>query len=131
MTKAKNKSIGTSLSEIKGIVYLASPYSHDDVRVVKQRIEKLCRVDAKLMKQNIYTVSPLMKHFIIEYESLPGDWDFWQKYSQELLKHVSAVIVLMLPGWITSAGVKEEIIEAEELGLKVYYIDEELNCYYP
>ena len=50
-----------------------------------------------------------MKHFIINYEKLPGDWEFWKRYSQALLAKSDGMIVLKLDGWEKSTGVQAEI----------------------
>lgn len=106
------------------IGYLASPYSDPDPSVVEKRMEILCRVDAKLMARGIHTVSPLLKHFIILYESLPGDWAYWKEYSRKLLNIVDMVIVVCQPGWKESVGVQAELVIAKELGLPITYVNE-------
>lgn len=113
------------------ISYLAAPYSHPDPAVVEDRISRLCRVDAKLMKAGIYTVSPLLKHFIVNYESLPADWNYWQGYSRALLLQVDQLIVVLLDGWQESVGVQAEIELAHALDIPVVYADENGNLFKP
>jgi len=107
--------------------YLAAPYSHQDKLVVEERIEKLCKVDAKLMKAGIFTVSPLLKHFIVHHADLPTDYKFWKDYSDTLLCAVDQVIVVKMTGWEDSIGVTAEIRMATDLGIPVVYVDEEGN----
>jgi hypothetical protein len=104
--------------------YLAAPYTDSDPTIVADRIERLCKTDAKLMKKGIFTVSPLLKHFIIQHEALPGDWEYWRDYSAALLCGVDRVFVLTLPGWKESVGVQAEIRLATDVGIPVFYIDE-------
>ena len=104
--------------------YLAAPYSDPDPLVVADRMERLCKADAKLMKKGIFTVSPLLKHFIIQHEQLPGDWEYWRDYSAALLCGVDRVYVLMLPGWKESIGVSAEIRLATDVGIPILYINE-------
>lgn len=106
------------------IAYLASPYSDPDPAVIAHRMEILCKVDAKLMARGIHTVSPLLKHFIIQYESLPGDWAYWKDYSNNLLHVVDMVIVVCQPGWRQSVGVLAEIEIANKLNLLITYVNE-------
>jgi hypothetical protein len=108
------------------MIYLAAPYSSHDKEVIEQRVKALCKVDAKLMKHGVFTMTPLSKHFILKYESLPGDWEYWQHYSRMMLKRADAVIVVALPGYTLSIGLSEELRDAHDLGLSIYYIDEDL-----
>lgn len=106
------------------LAYLAAPYSDPDPNIVSDRIKSLYIADAILMEQGIYTVSPLLKHAILEHRNLPGDWQYWKDYSLELMRRCDELIVLMLPGWDRSEGVACEIEAAEELGIPIYHIDE-------
>lgn len=104
--------------------YLAAPYSHPDQSVVNQRMETLCKVDAQLMKRGIFTVSPLLKHFIVHHADLPTDWAYWKNYSDALLCAVDQMIVVMMDGWQESVGVTAEIKMANDLGIPVVYVNE-------
>lgn len=107
------------------LAYLAAPYSDPDPLVVIERIRLLYLADAMLMERGIYTVSPLLKHAILEHRNLPGDWQYWKDYSLELMRRCDELIVLMLPGWDKSAGVAGEIEAAEELGIPIIHINVE------
>ena len=104
--------------------YLAAPYSHPDKSVVEKRMETLCKVDALLMQRGIYTVSPLLKHFIVHYTDLPTDWNYWKGYSDTVMCAVDRVIIVMMDGWEESVGVQAEIKMANHLGIKVEYVNE-------
>lgn len=117
--------------DVKVFSYLATAYTHPDKFVVARRIETFCRVDAKLMKEGLFTVSPLSKHFILEYENLPGDWTYWEHYSIELLSVCKQMIVICMDGWKESIGLKAEIELANELNIEIYYVDEQGNWLYP
>ena len=108
-------------SELRGkLVYLASPYSSDDPGVTEYRMQQLCMIDAEMIAEGIFTVTPLSKHFILGHGDLPGDWDFWRDYCCVLLPRCDAVYVIDLPGWDSSLGVKGEIELAQTLGIPVY-----------
>lgn len=106
------------------LVYVASPYSHEDPAVVEHRMEIYSRIDAKLIAQGLITISPLMKHHILKYEKLPGDWAYWQRYSETLLQKCDALFIICLDGWKTSTGVQAELALAIKLGLPVTYLNE-------
>ena len=108
---------------LEGLSYLAAPYTHPDPTVVEERMTKLCKVDAALMKRGIFTVSPLLKHYVAKHEDLPTDFAYWQDYSTELIQRCGCLLVLMLAGWEESPGVQAEIVDAKRCGLSVYYIE--------
>lgn len=105
------------------LVYLAAPYSDPDPDVVKDRITEFCRCDAALNKQGIFTVSPLLKHLVLQHSDLPSDWNYWKDYSLELLKQCEKMIVIMMDGWTSSIGVLAEINLCHDMGIPIEYID--------
>lgn len=105
------------------LVYLAAPYSCDQPLIVEERIKVLCQCDAQLMRSGIFTVSPLLKHFILNYGELPSDWAYWKTYSETLLQQCDSMIVLTMFGWETSTGVQAEIKLCREQGKPVEFID--------
>lgn len=102
------------------IFYFAAPYSGSEEEV-ENRMRQLCIADAVLMKNGIFTMSPLMKHFIINYESLPGDWNYWKNYSEVLLSKADGMIVLKLDGWEQSTGVQAEIEICKKNGISIFF----------
>lgn len=111
------------MSTNQQLVYLASPYTHNDESVVEKRIEIYCKVDAVLTHNGIFTAPPLLKHFIIQHRKLPSDWEYWKHYSQALLSRCDSMIVLCLNGWLESVGVLEEIRYCDDHKIPVTYID--------
>lgn len=109
--------------EFTGVAYLAAPYTHKDPAIVDQRMKDLCKADAALMKRGIFTMSPLLKHYIVAHESLPTDFKFWEQYSKALMRRCDYLFVLMLDGWSKSEGVLAEIDDARRLGMPIYYIE--------
>ena len=51
------------------------------------------------------------------------DDEWWYEYDVGWLEHCDELIVLMLPGWAESKGVRIEIEAAEELDIPVSYAD--------
>ena len=104
------------------IYYLASPYSGTAAEV-EQRMETFYRIDAHLMKMGYFTVSPLFKHSILKYESLPADWEYWKKYSNMMMDKCDAMIIITSEGWETSVGVQAEIEIALERALPIWLVN--------
>jgi len=108
----------------KSLVYLATPYSHDDHTVMHRRFEVVNGVAARLMKEGIHIYSPISHtHPIAVAGELPRGWDFWEKYDRAILAACCKVIVVRQDGWEQSRGVTAELAIAEELGLPVEFID--------
>jgi hypothetical protein len=98
------------IANLKGkLVYLAAPYSDPDQFVIEQRMHTVCDIDAQLIAAGIYTVTPLSKHFILGYRDLPGNWAYWGDYCRSLLPRCDAMVLIPLPGWESSSGVRGEL----------------------
>ena len=74
------------------------------------------------MRAGLYVFSPIShSHPIALAGGLPLDWQYWEGYDREILKHCGALVVLAVDGWQQSAGVKGEVKIAEELGIGVFF----------
>lgn len=102
--------------------YLASPYTHDNPDVKKERFEAVCEVASYMMLKGEHVFSPIAHTYpIAVHGGVPTDWDFWGDYDKEFLNFCEELIILMLPGWKESVGVTAEIEYMRELGKKVSY----------
>jgi hypothetical protein len=108
------------------MIYLASPYSHPDPTVREQRFRAACLAAAQLVSAGHIVFSPIAHGHPIALCGLPTDWRFWEPFDRHLLARCDEVVVLMLDGWETSVGVREEIRIARELGKPVRYLAPEL-----
>lgn len=108
------------------LVYLACPYSHP-VRVVRvARFEVASRVAGRLMSEGLMVFSPISHtHPIAECCDLPGDWEYWEAYDRAFLSVSHALYVVTIPGWEKSTGVQAEIRIADEMGIPIYYINDQ------
>lgn len=107
----------------KGLVYLATPYSHPDPYIRTLRFHRVSKVAGVLMDRGVVLFSPISHtHPIAEMHQLPKDWNYWKRYDQIMLKNCSMLVVLMLEGWEASIGVKGEVEIAKELGIPVIYL---------
>lgn len=115
-----------------GLIYLASPYSHEDTAIRDERFNIVCRVAARLMAQGHLIFSPIAHtHPIAMAGELPTGWDFWQKYDHAHLDAAAQVWVLRIDGWDRSTGVKAEIDYAMSKGKPVAYICPTPNDLHP
>ncbi len=90
--------------------YLATPYSHPDVRIREQRYKDACKITAHLIKQGYVVFSPIVhNHPIACAYNLPGDMDFWYNFDTRLLMNARKMFVADMPGWQDSKGVKLEM----------------------
>ena len=109
------------------VIYLASPYLHKDITVRLDRFKKVCEAAAELMKDGYVVFSPIAhSHPIATHGDInPTNNEFWLEQDKALMPICTEMIVLQLPGWEDSKGIKEEILFAEELGIEVYYLKQE------
>jgi uncharacterized protein DUF1937 len=105
------------------LTYLACPYSHPEASVRLERFEAVNRAAAKLMAEGEHIFSPISHtHPIALAGALPLGWEFWEAYDRAILRCCARVYVLQLDGWTESAGVRGELLIAEEFGLEVVYL---------
>jgi len=110
------------------LYYLATPYTHPEHYMMVARHFMVNKVGAKLIQEGKYIYSPISHtHPIAEVGELPRGWDFWEGYDRVMLQACTNLIVLRLPGWEESTGVRAEIKIAKELGLPTEYIDYDLK----
>ena len=104
-------------------IYLASPFSHPDPAVQKQRYEAACRAAAELTRQGKTTFSPIVLSYNLCHYGLPLDWRFWQRHDLKFLAMCSEVVVLKFDEWEKSVGVQAEIAAARAMGKPVTFLD--------
>ena len=107
-----------------GLSYLASPYTHADPQVRQDRYVAACKKAAELMLAGKVIFCPIAhSHPIAEQmpEGMAVDGVFWKNQDAPYVEMCDELIVLMLPGWELSSGIKHEVERANERGLKVIY----------
>lgn len=108
------------------LYYLASPYSHTDVKIKKMRAEAVTKSAVDLLKLGVFVFAPISYNEPWEKYNLPGDWKFWCEFDKTFVSRCDGgIIVLMLDGWDKSVGVTAEIEFAKSIGLPVYYATQE------
>lgn len=107
----------------KELIYLASPYTHESLDVMRQRFDAVVCVAAQLMRDGYFIFSPISHtHPIASEHSLPRGWEYWQEYDELIISRCDRLMVLMLDGWKESKGVNAEIEIAERLNLPIEYL---------
>jgi hypothetical protein len=112
------------------LIYVAAPFNHPDPAVVTARMAAFDATIAWLIKdRRAFPISPLLLVPIVERESLPSDWSFWQHYSRRLLGRCDELGVLPLPGYEESEGLRAEVAFAKSLSLAVITLPFNIDAY--
>lgn len=107
------------------MIYLASPYTHDDPAVREERFRAACRATADLFRRGLNVVSPVAHtHPLVAHGGLDEPFEFWHEYDRDLLSRCDSVLVLMLAGWEESTGVRSEIAMARSMSKPIEYMEE-------
>lgn len=102
------------------MIYIASPYSHPDPNIRRERYERVLEFTAKCINDGMVVYSPIVhNHNIAVHYGVPCGWDFWHRFDREMIQASEALLVFCDAGWTESIGVQEEIKIAQELGKPV------------
>ena len=113
------------------IIYLASPYTAptDEDWKEKYRYKQACYAAASLMQQGHTVFSPIAHSHGVARFVPDHSHDFWMSQDLPFLDFAAKMIVLTLPGWEKSRGIKQEIEHARDKGIPVEYKSmEDLQC---
>lgn len=107
---------------VKPLVYLASPYSHDNPAVRLSRYRGALVAAAWLMRNGRAVFSPIVhSHPLVTDAGLPNTNEFWAAQDEAVLAHCSEMIVLCLDGAATSRGIASEMRFCREHGIPVSF----------
>lgn len=123
LANRKRKLIMTSPSKDYTMIYLASPYSHDDENVRIKRFELTAEVTAALMRVGFLVFSPITHSHPLTKYGLPINFVFWKRYDTQMLSCCSSVLILPIEGWKESFGISEEVKLANSLGMNIQVVD--------
>lgn len=107
---------------MRKLIYVSSPYSAISDKEALMRC--IARESGEYMIANPgeYAVTGLVGHYsVVEVPGLGTDYVFWQDFCEMLISKSDKVLVLMIPGWQESTGVRGEIEYATALGLPIEY----------
>ena len=102
------------------MIYLASPYWHDDSNIRRARAEAAACFAAEMVKQGEVVFSPVAHGCYIE-QALTEEIavEIWVKHGLAMVQFAEQMIVLMLDGYEDSRGVQGEVCEAERLDIPI------------
>lgn len=104
-------------------IYLASPYSHKNPKVMDWRYRQAVRAAAACMSPSTVVFSPIAHSHEIGLEMRTStDHEFWLHQDLPWLERADELWVLCLDGWATSRGVNEEIAYAKKLGKVIKFL---------
>lgn len=111
------------------LIYIASPYSHEAMSVMRDRFEAVCEYAGQLMQLGHVVYSPIAHtHPIAMKAGLPTSWEYWRKFDHTMMTRATSLMVFQMPGWDVSKGVTAEIHMAQALGIPVDYSGEEVGA---
>lgn len=106
------------------IIYLASPYTHEDKNVRELRFLQVADYTAKQMILGNIVFSPITYgHVLSEHQDMPTDFEFWENFCFTFLSKCSEMHVLKLDGWSLSKGVFAEEQYCRYNDIDIKYID--------
>jgi hypothetical protein len=105
------------------MIYLASPYSHENDAVRIQNYSIVSAKAAELVSQGLVVVSPITYgHTLLGFQDMPSDWQFWKNFCISILDKCDKMLVYQMPGWLESRGVQEEIGHAQFNNIPIEFI---------
>lgn len=107
------------------MIYLASPYTHEDPKVREIRYNIVSRKTAELACAGLHVFSPIVNsHPLAEKYDLPKNFDFWEDFDKEMILLAEFVLVLKIDGWEDSEGITSELAFCKEQGVPVFFTED-------
>ena len=108
------------------MLYLASPYSHSDPTISRQRYHLACRAASRLMQSGVVVFSPLANSVpAVEFGGLELSHPEFMALDLPVLERCDEMLILALDGWQQSIGVQQELGTAIALKKPITMIKEE------
>jgi len=105
------------------MIYLASPYSHPDSAIRRERYAAALLYCKRQMSVGQVIFSPIVYgHQFATAFSLPTDHNYWQGFNERVLIPCNQVHVLALPGHTESEGIRAERAFAEAYGISILVV---------
>lgn len=99
------------------LIYLASPYSHPDPQIRRDRYADVLRATRLLMDQGHHVWSPIVYTHQLAEAGMPVEWEFWQAFDTMMLARCQELWVLTVDGWRDSEGIRGELWMARRLAM--------------
>jgi hypothetical protein len=104
------------------LYYLGAPYSAPTEAEKAERLKKVTEFAARKIAEGVVVYSPLTHNgAIIATGLMPQGFQYWEALDGEMFKRCDALMVLKLPGWENSVGLKKELEWAAAQGKPVEY----------
>ena len=108
------------------LFYVMSPYSGTRTEMFSRHFDTSVAA-TRLVREGIPLLSPILHwHFAAQTHGLPKDAEYWMAYNKRLFASADAGILLMLPGWRESKGIREELEWHDQARKPIYTLD--LEC---
>lgn len=101
------------------MIYIACPYTHRDPDVALWRIEQATLKEIELLNDGEVVYNPLRVSAGVAGRVTPPSG--WREYDLNVLDFCSEMLVVCLPGWEESQGVKLEIQRAKKKSIPIKY----------
>ena len=106
------------------MIYLASPYTSPDPNIELQRVKAVALIAAHLVAKELPVMSPILHcHLIRQQCSVPGHYEFWQKWNHRMIQYSEVFLVATIDGWDRSTGLKGEMEFAKSINKRINYIN--------
>ena len=104
------------------LIYLASPYTHDEMQVVAYRYNKTVAFVAANLSQHEFIYSPIVyAHNIATAHKLPTNAEWWWSFNKTMIERCDVMWLLGLAGWDESKGVRQEVDFGHIIGKIILY----------
>lgn len=104
------------------LIYLASPYGHEDEKVRLERYYQVLYKTKEMLEKGLHVFSPIVhNHYINELSVRYKGWADWMAFDFNILERCDALWVLTIEGHQQSVGVQAEIAFANSNGIPVIY----------
>lgn len=108
------------------IIYLASPYSHEEKHIRELRFLQVTDYTAKQIALGNIVFSPITYgHVLSEFNDLPTNFMFWEIFCLTFLSKCDEMHVLKLNDWSLSKGIFNEEEYCKKNNINIKYIDYE------
>jgi hypothetical protein len=92
------------------LIYLASPFNHDEETVREERRRLVTVATARFMKMGFVVYSPIVHNgTVATVYDLGRHFTFWRFHDETILSRCDAMWILLIDGWDKSFGVASEI----------------------
>ena len=113
------------------MIYLASPYTHDDPAIKHSRYRQASLCTAHFARIGISIFSPIHYGHTLStmHERIPHTHEYWMTVCLPILRGAERIYVLTIPGWKESKGIRDELDEGEKLELPVVFVQPDFTVW--